>query len=887
MLTLRTTLMLTQAGLGNVLGVSRNSVTDWEAGNKYPNTEHLKTLITYAVQNQAFPAGHEAEDIRTLWKAAHQKTLLDEHWLAALLETTPASKPKQRLRLLENKKPIIRLPAQTTRLIGRDDELREIARILLEPSCRLLTLLGPGGIGKTRLALAVAGEQVHRFQDSAVFVPLEAVSTSNQIISAIGNALAFSFAGVSDPTEALISYLQEQKLLLIMDNFERLIENSDLVSNLLQHAPSITILVTSQVRLNLRSEWLFDVVGLSYPPVEKPGAPASITTNDALRSAAVQLFIQRATQVQPTFSPSDAEITSIVHICQQVSGIPLAIELAAASVRILPVAEIEQQIRANLDLLSADFLDSPMRQRSLRATFDYSWALLMKSEQALLSRLAVFRGGCTAEAAQVVAGASLSSLQSLIDKSLLRQSDVSDTTTTQRFFLLEPTREYALEKLETAGEADQLQRDHSVYYLQLAEEVTAQWASRKLDSVLEQLEQEHNNMRSALQWARDDGRSTLGLELGGALWRFWRSGGYVHEGRLWLDEVLALDDGSADPAAVSARQRVINGAAWLAADQGDWERAASLFEQSIALLNGLGESQDKTILVVGMALQTRAKGDYQGAVALLEDLVTRQRRLIASGNLMDPSLRPAHYCRALIAREQGDYTYAETLFQEGIDYHRMIGDDESVAQGQLGVSDVARDIGDVTRLRAYAEQSLATYRKMGIEWAIGFALNNLALAAYLEDNLLKAFDYISEAVLLFRRIQNKLSLAEALISMGQILAKQGKTLAARDAFVESLRYASSLGPRILVAGALEGLAQVTLQGGNATEAVKFIGGAATLRAEMRTPVRPIDVHGLEQTFATVRNLLGEETFARIWSEGHAESLEQLLNTIPNAIALDR
>jgi tetratricopeptide (TPR) repeat protein len=271
---------------------------------------------------------------------------------------------------------------------------------------------------------------------------------------------------------------------------------------------------------------------------------------------------------------------------------------------------------------------------------------------------------------------------------------------------------------------------------------------------------------------------------------------------------------------------------------------------------------------------------------LLEDLGTHQRRLIASGNLMDPSLRPAHYCRALIAREQGDFNYAEMLFQERIDYHRMIGDYESVAQGQLGVSDVARDIGNVTRLRTYAEQSLATYRELGIEWAIGFALNNLAIAAYLEGNLLKAFDYSSEAVLLFRRIQNKLSLAEVLITMGQILARQGKMVEAREGFVESLRYSSSLGPRILVAGALEGLAQVTLQEENATESVRFIGGAAALRAQMGTPVRPIDMSDIENVVTTARNLLGEETFAQIWSEVQAEPLEQLLSTIPNAVSLN-
>src|SRR5258708_36954920 len=216
----------------------------------------------------------------------------------------------------------------------------------------------------------------------------------------------------------------------------------------------------------------------------------------------------------------------------------------------------------------------------------------------------------------------------------------------------------------------------------------------------------------------------------------------------------------------------------------------------------------------------------------------------------------------------------------------MIGDDVSVDQGELGVSDVARDTGDIRRLRAYAEQSLAEFRELGIEWAVGFALNNLALGAYLESDLPKAFDHSSEAILLFRRMQNKLSLAEALITMGQILARQGKTMAARDAFVEALRYASSLGPRILVAGALEGLAQVTLQVSNATEAVQFIGGAAALRAQMGTPIRPIDLPGVAETLATSRNILGEETYALIWAEAQAQPLEQLLSTIPNVISLD-
>jgi tetratricopeptide (TPR) repeat protein len=428
-----------------------------------------------------------------------------------------------------------------------------------------------------------------------------------------------------------------------------------------------------------------------------------------------------------------------------------------------------------------------------------------------------------------------------------------------------------------------LRREHTVYYVKLAEAMTAQWESHEFESPLKQLDWEHYNMRAALQWVLDAGNGTLGLRLAVALWRFWRRGGYVEDARRWLNELLALDDGNTDPTDLSSRQRVLNGAAWLATDQGDWERAAQFFEQATRLLSVLGESRDRTILVVAAALQTRAKGNYHGAATLLDDLVTRQRHLIASGHLMDVNVRPALYCRALIAREQGDYTYAETLFQEGIDYHRTMGDHEGIAQGQLGVSDVARDLGDVKRLRAYAEQSLATCREFGVEWAIGFILNNLALAAFLVDDLPKAFAYSSETLLVFRGLQNKSSLAEGLITMGHILAGQGKTMAARDAFVEALRHASSLGPRILIAGALEGLAQVTLERGNATEAVRFMGAAAALRTQMATPVRPIDLPGVEQTLAAARTTLGEESFISIWSEAQTQSLEKLLSTIPNVI----
>lgn len=872
MLTLRTALKLTQTGLANIVGVSRISIADWEAGNKYPKPDNLRKLITYAVEHRAFPVGQEATEIRVLWKAAHQKIPLDERWLAGLLSEPGVFPPlpfdAQVSRPVQRSSPPSGALTQPPPLIGREADLREIARILSSTSCRLLTLIGPGGVGKTSLALAVAAEQGRYFQDGVAFVSLEAVSTPSQIISAIVTALDRSVARQVDSEAALMAHLRDQNVLLILDNFEQVLESRGLVYELLRQAPNITILVTSQARLNLRAEWLFDVVGLAYP-VEASGTDAT-SPQDALNNPAVQLFIQRARQIQPHFEPSDAVLASITRICQQVSGIPLAIELAAAGIRTLPTTEIEQQIRKNFDLLSISYQDIPARHRSLRAIFDYSWAMLDPAEQTLVSRIAVFRGGCTPEAAQTVTGATFAALWSLVDRSLLHHSRAADEASGQRFFLLEPTREYALEKLVASAEADRLRQAHAIYYLGLAEAATAELEAGEPDAALRQLDQEQVNLRAALLWARDSGSATLGLQLAGALWRVWRKGGFINEARLWLDELLALDDANTETPALRARLRALTGAAWLATDQGDFDQAVRLFEQTRALRSTLGESEDETILLINAALHARATGDYQRATDLLEDTVTRQRALLASASPIGGNIAPALYCLALVVREHGDFARAEALFKEGIDNYRRTGDREGVAQGELGLSDIARDQGEIARLRAYAEPSLATHREFGIEWAIGFALNNLAQAAYAEGDQSTAFAYSSETVTLFRGLQNLGSLAEGLITLGKIHAAQGETTAAREALLESLRIGWTVGPRLIVACALEGLASVAMQQGKAAEAVQMVGMATALRVQMKTPLRPVDQPVLDWTLTTARETLGEAAFAAVWAEYRGE-----------------
>src|SRR5262249_51314030 len=335
-------------------------------------------------------------------------------------------------------------------------------------------------------------------------------------------------------------------------------------------------LVTSRERLNLQAEWLFDVHGLALPPEDPHGSAAPQSLGDVADYSAIQLFVQRAMQVQPRLSLSEEDLTTIVRICQHMAGMPLAIELAAAGVRALPLADIERQLRANLDVLATSLRDVTARHRSMRAAFDHSWDLLSEEERTLFSRLAVFRGGWTIEAAVHVAGATLAVLTTLVDKSLARHEMrssadriMSNAVTNPRFDLLEPIREYALERLVARGEVESLRHAHASYYLALATQAAAQWYTATIDSWIATLHRESDNMRAALQWARDSGDGMLGLQLAGALWKFWQGYGYTSEGRVWLDQLLTLDDPNPDPANMVARLSGLQAAAWLASDQHD------------------------------------------------------------------------------------------------------------------------------------------------------------------------------------------------------------------------------------------------------------------------------------------------------------------------------
>ncbi|HMA36159.1 MAG TPA: tetratricopeptide repeat protein, partial [Chloroflexia bacterium] len=833
MLTLRTAMGLTQETVAAHLGVSRRTIGDWEAGNKYPKADHLKQFIVLAVQYRTFPAGREEAEIRALWRAARQKVLLDEAWLAALLAPPPVAESRvpaptpipareAQLRMRDGSAGVSNLPLQPPPFFGRGAELVEIGRRLSDPACRLLTLIGPAGVGKTRLAVEVAASQAGRFRDGIVFVALASVGAPDQIVSTIGAALNLSFAGQVDPPARLLSYLRERHLLLVLDNFEHLLEGTHLVGAILERAAQVTLLVTSRERLDLRAEWLFDVEGLAYPPGDlaenDPGAQPILA--ELTRYSAVQLFVQRATQIQPGLPLTEATLAVIARICRQVAGLPLAIELAAAGARTLSVTEIEQQIRASLDALATPLRDVPARHRSMHAALDHSWRLLSEPEQVLFSRMGVFRGGCAAEAAEQVAGATFSALTALVNKSLLRESipetrtlpgrAASNVAAELRFFLLEPIQKYALEKLAERGESEAAQRAHATYYLAWIEAAMSQEDRPPADMTIQQVAREYDNLRAALQWSRHRDHVTLGLRLAVALWPFWRAYGYTSEGRSWLDELLALAN-HPDTQALTARASALRTAAWLASDQHDYAQARQLFAESIALRRKLGETEGETGLLLNAARQARAAGQYGTATALLEEAVARQRAGGDRGTMATEGLGRSLYELGLVLREQGEFAGAAALFGESLELHRALGDREGRAAALLGLGDIARDQAAAPQVREYCAESLAIFRELGMQWAIGFALNNLALGAYLEGDLTQADALIRESVALFRSMQAEASLGEALITQGHVLRARGATAAADAAMSEALRLVQTRGPRLLVAIAVEGLAGLVAQ----------------------------------------------------------------------------
>jgi predicted ATPase/class 3 adenylate cyclase len=472
------------------------------------------------------------------------------------------------------------LPLQPTPLIGRQREVAEVIDRVQSEEVRLLTLIGPGGMGKTRLALQAAGDLLEEFEDGVFFVALATITDPDLVPSTVAGPLGVKESAQQPLIESLKNYLQKKHLLLLVDNFEQVLDGASVVGELVAACPTLKVLATSRTPLRLYGEQEYPVPPLALPdPRVLP--PLEVFT----QYEAVRLFVERARSVQPNFEVTNESAPAVAEICARLDGLPLAIELAAARVRLLPPQKMLQRLGNRLKLLKGGARDLPTRQQTLRGTIDWSYDLLEEDEKTLFGRLSVFAGGRTLEAIEEICDPEgdlvdgLERVESLLEKSLLRQEEGPKGE--PRFVMLETVHEYAREKLVESGEAEEIQRAHAEYFLALAEEAAPRLRTPEDRQWLERLETEHDNLRAALSWALERGESELALRLGGALGIFWHGHGHLSEGRNWLEEALATDE----RASAVARVKALEALFWLTYDQWDLDRAEAVAQEGLKLSN--------------------------------------------------------------------------------------------------------------------------------------------------------------------------------------------------------------------------------------------------------------------------------------------------------------
>ena len=765
------------------------------------------------------------------------------------------------------------LPAQPTSLIGREQEVAAACTLLRRPEVRLMTLTGTGGVGKTRLGLEVATELLNDFPDGVYFVPLAAISDPALVVPSITWTLGVKETegqGQAQPLHLLKTYLQDKHLLLLLDNFEQVVSAAPQLSDLLAACSYLKILVTSRVVLHIRGEHEFPVLPLALPDLSQLPESETLT-----QYAAIALFLERAQAVKPDFQMNSTNARAIAEICVQLDGLPLAIELAGARVKLLPPQALLARLGHRLQLLTGGARDVPARQQTLRNTLAWSYDLLDAQEQLLFRRLSVFVGGCTLAAVEAVystlGGRStevMEGVASLIDKSLLQQTEQEGEE--PRLLMLETVREYGLEVLTSNGEMESTRLAHATYYLSLAEEAEPALIGPQQVMWLERLEREHGNLRAALQWslAQAGDAKAIALRLGGALWQFWWGRGHWSEGRNFLEQALTASGGI--EASVQAKA-FIAAANW-AFVQGDYDRAQVLSEQGLALCRELGDQRVIAPLLFLLGNVAWARGDTARARPLLEEALAFFREV-------DYKEYVAYtlFSLALLGSSHGEYTRACVLFEESLAIHRKLENKRGIAHT---LSQLAQALfvsqGDQARIRSLLEESLALSREVGLKEGIAASYYLSGQLALSQSDVVTAHSLVEKGVVLYREMGHQHGTAESLAVLGKVLAAQGDYVAARKCYEESLAISGALGEKWMTAVCLLGLGEVVAAQRQFAWAAQLWGAAEALRDAIGVPIPPIESAEYERAVSAARVHLGERAFAAAWAQGRSMMPEQAL-----------
>jgi predicted ATPase/class 3 adenylate cyclase len=782
-----------------------------------------QVLLSHSTQElvrDQLPLGAELRDlgVRRL-----KDVLGPEHIFQLTAPELPASFPP--LNTLDVR--LNNLPIQPTPLLGREREVAGIADLLRREDVRLLTLTGTGGTGKTRLALQSAAELIDDFEDGAFLVALAPISDPELVVSTVAGALSVSESAGRPLKEDLRDFLSTKELLLVLDNFEQVVDAAPLVGELLSGCPGLKVLVTSRTLLRIYGEREYAVRPLELPD------PDHLPPIETLRQyEAIRFFTERARAANAHFSLTEENALAVAEICARLDGLPLAIELAAARIKLLSPLAMSSRLSNPLKFLTGGARDLPERQRTLRGAIAWSHALLDEGEQILLARLSVFSDGCALEAVEAICDPVgdlfldvLEGLSSLLDKSLLRQEEMVEEQ--PRFVMLETIREYARERLELSGEAEEIRRLHAEYFLALAEQGASEQQGSEETAWLERLDLEHDNMRAALSWMLESEEAEPGLRLSGALWRFWWMRGLYSEGRRWLEEALAKDG-----RASAVRAKALEAVGWLADDQGDIDRAVAAAEE-------------------GLRLSARAKIESSVTASFL--------RMLGSA-----------------AYVHGNHEQAARLYEESLALSREARDERGVASSLLQLGNVSGDRGNHEGAKTFYEEGLALSRKLDDKALLASALISVGAEFLLQGDHERGAMLNEEAAELYRERGNRGGLQYALDNLGWAALMRGDHQQADVLHRESLALSRQLGDKLVAAEALEGLACSASARGEAEPVARLFGAAEALREAVGYRQEPREHTLREPYFVAARTRLSKARWDAAWAEGRRLGFEEAI-----------
>jgi non-specific serine/threonine protein kinase len=729
-------------------------------------------------------------------------------------------------------------------LIGRERELAAVCALLQSGQARLVTLTGPGGVGKTLLAFAVAAALEAEFADGSQVVHLAPLAEAQHVVPAIAQALGLRESIVQPLADIVSGHLRTRELLLVLDNFEHVLAAAPIVSDLLRAAPAVVALVTSRAPLRVRGEQEFSVEPLALPDLStSPGAEALAA------SAAVALFVERARAVVPGFAVTPETLRGIAELCARLDGLPLAIELAAARSRVLSPRALLARLDRRLYLLTGGPRDGPQRQQTMRDAIAWSYGLLTPDEQALFRRLSIFTGGFTLEAAEAVSrdvevvgsqkadkqnlsspdtchpspyastprlpDSVLPAVEALLDHSLLRVVDSADGE--PRFAFLETIREFGAERLAECGEAAGARRRHAMCFQALAEHADARLAGPERERWLMRLDAEHPNLRAALNWAIEHGEVETAQHFVGTLDRFWEAQGYLHEGRAWIDLALAMGN----PNPTGARARALLAGTALAYRQGDYDAATAHAEEALPICRALDDT-------VNIALALNLLGG--------------------------------------VAYDRGDYERAAALHSESLALRRELGNPGAISTSLNNIGVAARELGDYARAAACYQEALVLARATGDPAAIAFGLNGLGVVAHRQGDFARAIALHEEALEL-RRHGDARPATASMSNLGAVLHDAGDVARAAALYQESLALRWERGEKFGIAESIAGLMRIAATIGQPERAVRLFGVVEALREVIGASRVSPDHRWCERVVESVRAALDPQVFAGALAHG--------------------